>query len=76
MSEKYIIGIDQSTQGTKALLFDERGVMLRRADVPHKQIVNDLGWVSHNPEEIYRNTEFKKLFFHLERLIYKEYNEW
>lgn len=56
MSEKYIIGIDQSTQGTKALLFDERGVMLRRADVPHKQIVNDLGWVSHNPEEIYRNT--------------------
>lgn len=63
MSEKYIIGIDQSTQGTKALLFDDRGVMLRREDIPHKQIINDLGWVSHNPEEIYRNTIYvvKKL---------------
>ena len=29
MSEKYIIGIDQSTQGTKALLFNDRGIILR-----------------------------------------------
>lgn len=56
MSEKYIIGIDQSTQGTKALLFDETGTLLRRDDLPHRQIVNEKGWVSHDPEEIYRNT--------------------
>ena len=56
MSEKYIIGIDQSTQGTKALLFDENGALLRRDDLPHRQIVNEKGWVSHDPEEIYRNT--------------------
>ncbi|OOM77359.1 glycerol kinase [Clostridium sp. BL-8] len=53
---KYIIGIDQSTQGTKALLFDEEGMLLQRTDLPHKQIVNDKGWVSHDPMEIYRNT--------------------
>lgn len=63
MSEKYIIGIDQSTQGTKALLFNDRGIMLRREDLSHKQIINDLGLVSHNPEEIYQNTIYvvKKL---------------
>ena len=53
---KYILSIDQSTQGTKALLFDEKGVLLCRADIPHRQIINDLGWVEHDPEEIMRNT--------------------
>ncbi|HBA49520.1 MAG TPA: glycerol kinase [Lachnospiraceae bacterium] len=52
---KYIIGIDQSTQGTKALVFDGEGNILYRADVPHRQIINEMGWVSHDPEEIYRN---------------------
>ncbi|MCC8065993.1 MAG: glycerol kinase GlpK [Clostridiales bacterium] len=53
---KYILGIDQSTQGTKALLFDGDGKLVARADLPHRQIVNELGWVEHDPEEIYRNT--------------------
>ena len=53
---KYILSIDQSTQGTKALLFDEKGALLRRADISHRQIINDLGWVEHDPEEIMRNT--------------------
>ncbi len=56
MNKKYLIGIDQSTQGTKALLFDENGKMVRREDLPHRQIVNEEGWVSHDPEEIYQNT--------------------
>ena len=56
MAEKYIISIDQSTQGTKALLFDQSGKLIKRTDKSHEQIVNDLGWVSHNPEEIYKNT--------------------
>ena len=30
MEKRYIIGIDQSTQGTKALLFDGEGHLLRR----------------------------------------------
>lgn len=55
MTEKYIIGLDQSTQGTKALLFNQNGDLLRRTDKAHRQIVNEKGWVSHDPEEIYRN---------------------
>ena len=53
---KYVLSVDQSTQGTKAMIFDEGGRMLARADLPHRQIVNEAGWVSHDPEEIYQNT--------------------
>lgn len=53
---KYVLGIDQSTQGTKALLFDEQGTLICRTDLPHRQIVNEKGWVEHDPEEIYGNT--------------------
>lgn len=56
MSKQYIISIDQSTQGTKALLFDEGGSLIRRTDKSHEQIINEKGWVSHDPAEIYRNT--------------------
>ena len=54
--ERYILGIDQSTQGTKALLFNEQGALTARADLPHRQIIDSNGWVEHDPEEIYRNT--------------------
>ncbi len=53
---KYILGIDQSTQGTKALLVDANGEILKREDLAHEQIINHRGWVSHNPNEIYKNT--------------------
>ncbi len=53
---KYVLGIDQSTQGTKALLFDEKGNLLCRTDLPHRQIIDEKGWVEHDLEEIYSNT--------------------
>ncbi len=53
---RYVLGIDQSTQGTKALLFDEEGGLLCRSDLPHRQIVDERGWVEHDLEEIYANT--------------------
>lgn len=56
MERKFIIGIDQSTQGTKALLVDHNGRLVQRADVPHRQIVNEHGWVEHDADEIYQNT--------------------
>lgn len=56
MAEKYIIGVDQSTQGTKAMLFDAQGEIIKRLDLPHAQIVNEKGWVEHDPQEIYKNT--------------------
>ena len=43
---KYIISIDQSTQGTKALIFDETGSIMRRTDRPHKQIILSLIHIS------------------------------
>jgi glycerol kinase len=51
----YIIGIDQSTQGTKAMLFDGQGKIVLRLDRPHRQIIDENGWVEHDPEEIYQN---------------------
>lgn len=51
-----VLAIDQSTQGTKALLFDERGGVLARCDKPHCQIVNEKGWVEHDPVEVLENT--------------------
>ena len=53
---RYVLGIDQSTQGTKALLFDEESTLICRTDLPHKQYINEKGWVEHDPEEIYANT--------------------
>lgn len=56
MSDKYILAIDQSTAGTKAMLFDQTGRLTARSDLPHDQLISDRGWVEHNPEQIYRNT--------------------
>lgn len=53
---KYILSVDQSTQGTKAMLFDEQAVLVARADRPHRQIVNEKGWVEHDLQEILMNT--------------------
>lgn len=54
--KRYILAIDQSTSGTKALLFDETGLLLDRSDLPHEQKISENGWVSHDPMEIWRNT--------------------
>lgn len=56
MSARYILAIDQSTQGTKGLLFDELGRLTARTDVSHAQHVDERGWVEHDPNEIFRNT--------------------
>jgi Glycerol kinase len=56
MNRALILAIDQSTQGTKAMLLDETGVLLCRSDKKHRQLVSPQGWVEHDPEEIYQNT--------------------
>ena len=52
----YVISVDQSTQLTKALLFDEGGKLLHSSAVAHQQYYPQQGWVEHDAEEIYRNT--------------------
>ena len=54
--ERYILSIDQSTQGTKAMLFDAAGQLTARVDRAHRQYVNEKGWVSHDLDEILSNT--------------------
>ena len=56
MKKKYVLAVDQSTQGTKAVLFDIKGNLVCRTDLLHKQIINEKGWVSHDLNEIYENT--------------------
>lgn len=56
MEKKYVLAIDQSTQGTKGILFDTEGNLTCRTDLPHQQIINEKGWVSHDLNEIYHNT--------------------
>ena len=56
MSEFYILGIDQSTQGTKGVLVDEHGRIVGRADRPHDQLIGGNGWVSHNLSQIWENS--------------------
>lgn len=51
----YVIGIDQSTQSTKVILFDQLGNVIKKRVRSHEQIINSRGWVSHNPIEIYHN---------------------
>lgn len=55
MTDKLVLGIDQSTQGTKALLLDDTGSLIAKASLPHRQIINDLGYVEHDLTEILHN---------------------
>ncbi|MBP5765129.1 MAG: glycerol kinase, partial [Bacteroidales bacterium] len=50
-----IIAIDQSTSGTKLMLFTEDLQMQKRINKAHRQYYPKPGWVEHDAEEIYRN---------------------
>jgi len=56
MTDRTILAIDQSTSGTKALLLSAAGDLIGRADRPHRQIIDERGWVEHDPVEILQNT--------------------
>ncbi|MBN2221341.1 MAG: glycerol kinase, partial [Vallitaleaceae bacterium] len=50
--KSYIITIDQSTSGTKVLLVDEQGIIVRKYTKEHTQYYPKPGWVEHDPQEI------------------------
>jgi len=52
----YILSIDQSTSGTKAVLFDRWGKLVHRCTFEHFQYYPQPGWVEHDAEEIFRKT--------------------
>lgn len=55
--DTFILGIDQSTAGTKALIVDRCGQIVAKSDAVHKQIYPKPGWVEHDPLEIYENVK-------------------
>ena len=52
-----ILAIDQSTSATKAMVFDDAGNLLDKASFEHRQIYPRPGWVEHDAEEIWTNTQ-------------------
>ena len=52
-----ILAVDQSTAGTKAVVFDRGAKILGKALLDHQQYYPKPGWVEHDPEEIIANTE-------------------
>ena len=57
MTKDLIIAIDQSTSGTKGLLLDRNGRIIKKHSVKHRQIYPQSGWVEHDPMEIYENVK-------------------
>jgi len=54
---RYIGAIDQGTTSTRFILFDERGAIAALAQREHAQIYPQPGWVEHDADEIWRNTQ-------------------
>lgn len=49
---KYILALDQGTTSTRAIVFDERGDIVARAQQEFRQIYPCPGWVEHSPQDI------------------------
>ncbi|MBI3478163.1 MAG: glycerol kinase GlpK [Acidobacteria bacterium] len=53
----YIGAIDQGTTSSRFIVFDRSGRIVSVAQKEHEQIYPKPGWVEHDPEEIWRNTQ-------------------
>jgi len=49
----YILALDQGTTSSRAIVFDDTGVIKAVAQREFEQIFPQPGWVEHNPEEIW-----------------------
>ena len=54
--KKLILSIDQGTTSSRSILFDLNGNKIFSSQYEFKQIFPNLGWVEHDPEEIWRVT--------------------
>ena len=50
-----LLGIDQSTSATKAVLIDSKGQLVDKVARDHRQIYPQSGWVEHDANEIWQN---------------------
>ena len=51
--ETYVVALDQGTTSSRAILFNQRGEIVSRAQHPFRQIYPQPGWVEHDPMEIW-----------------------
>ena len=51
--ETYVIALDQGTTSSRAILFNQQGEIVSRAQHPFRQIYPQPGWVEHDPMEIW-----------------------
>ncbi len=57
MSSSFVGAVDQGTTSTRFIVFDEEGRSLGSAQLEHRQIFPEPGWVEHDPAEILTNTD-------------------
>jgi glycerol kinase len=57
MTGRYLGAIDQGTTSTRFMVFDRAARPIAVAQKEHRQIYPKPGWVEHDPDEIWRNTE-------------------
>lgn len=57
MKKGYVLALDQSTSGTKAMIVNRYGDIISKAAIEHRQYYPKPGWVEHNPMEIYSNAK-------------------
>jgi glycerol kinase len=54
---RYVGALDQGTTSTRFMIFDHASNIVACAQKEHRQIYPQPGWVEHDPEEIWRNTQ-------------------
>ncbi|MFI5777371.1 glycerol kinase GlpK [Nocardia sp. NPDC051570] len=54
---RYVAAIDQGTTSSRCIVFDHSGRVVGVAQREHEQLFPRRGWVEHDPETIWRNTE-------------------
>ena len=54
--KQYLLGIDQGTTSSRAMIFDLTGNFVSTAQQEFKQYYPEDGWVEHDPEEIWGST--------------------
>ncbi|WP_067544254.1 glycerol kinase GlpK [Nocardia crassostreae] len=54
---RYVAAIDQGTTSIRCIIFDRQGLIVGVAQREHEQIFPQPGWVEHDAETIWRNTE-------------------
>jgi glycerol kinase len=53
----FIGSLDQGTTSTRFIVFNELGEIVAQSQLEHQQILPQSGWVEHDADEIWRNTQ-------------------